>query len=450
MFGPSDNNTDEDGPFLDISHGSTTLPESWGVIPRTCYQIMNALEFRSNTKQKNINIPIESQLSISYIEVYGNNVNDLLRNGKPCGHSRVSAQRYVLDGSSEMKVHSLNDILRLLNQGEKQKRVASTQMNDRSSRAHTLFIITLRQTCKIPGRSSAGASTTSNDTSTNNSDDNTKTINNRMTSRFILADLGGSEQIKKSQPFQYIDTNNSDINDNQNDSKERLRETVNINLGLLALKQCVKALRSSKNKNRKYKTVIPYADSKLTMLLSSGLGRGKNYSKTSIIVCASQHEDHVHETIDAMKFGQICKGIHFSSGGARKSTNQMLHVLLSTINSQIQECEESIRKYERWETKYQNYYDDHGNLVDTKQTTVVVGAEQYRQQLAQLIQQKMELTGDKIDNHLLYNEGHSNNINDNHHHGQQEEKDENLKTPTSSSRHPIGFGNMDIYTGIGV
>ena len=74
---------------------------------------------------------------------------------------------------------------------------------------------------------------------------------------------------------------------------ERMRETVNINLGLLALKKCIEAL----NNNLKY---VPFQDSKLTMLLSDGLLN----CKTSIIVCSRLEAAHISETVSTLRFGE--------------------------------------------------------------------------------------------------------------------------------------------------
>ena len=89
----------------------------------------------------------------------------------------------------------------------------------------------------------------------------------KRTSRLFLADLGGSEQVKKS----LVDAGvNRTVGEAEAFSLgfqlgEHMREAVYINLGLLALKKCIEAL----NNDQPY---VPYQDSKLTMLLSSGLG----------------------------------------------------------------------------------------------------------------------------------------------------------------------------------
>jgi kinesin family protein 5 len=69
-------------------------------------------------------------------------------------------------------VTSVSDVVSALALGEAQKKRAATAMNDRSTRAHSIFIITLRQECMSTGAS--------------------------RTSKLFLADLGGSEQVKKS------------------------------------------------------------------------------------------------------------------------------------------------------------------------------------------------------------------------------------------------------------
>ena len=62
--------------------------------------------------------------------------------------------------------------MHLLRVGEEQKRRAATMMNERSSRAHSILILSLHQRNVVTGV--------------------------EVNSKMFLADLGGSEQIKKS------------------------------------------------------------------------------------------------------------------------------------------------------------------------------------------------------------------------------------------------------------
>lgn len=354
MFGPND------APFDPPREGEgNILPQSWGIVPRTVSEVFLALDYRKD----NLNDTVDSDLFVSYVEIYGNDVTDLLRNGAPCGNSRVATQRYVLDGSAEVAVGSLGETIGCLNTGETQKKKAATSMNDRSSRAHSLFVLTLRQKCRRSGVA--------------------------RTSRLFLADLGGSEQTKKSLPLRTAGPTDAGSDEaeaqeqEQETSKQRMAEAIHINLGLLALKQCVTALRRKKH--------VPYSDSKLTLLLSTGLGGD---SQTSVVVCGAQEGRHVAETIAAMRFGQVCRGI---STTATADANVVQDVF-EKINEGIAECEAKIKENERWEERDVRKYGDDGKLIEVRKTTVVVGAEEWHERLTALVRQKMELTGDDIDN----------------------------------------------------
>jgi kinesin family protein 5 len=219
MFGPQVHEDIELAKLmLNHSNNNVHVTESLGIVPRSIKEIFDAMEYR----KLNLSLQIHAQISLSYIEIYGDEICDLLRNRATCGQSRVAAQRYVLDGSSEVPVDSLDEALTWLDHGEKQKRIAATALNARSSRAHTLVILTLQQDCHMTGVTAK--------------------------SRLFLVDLGGSEQIKKSQPFE--DRGQADVHN----EGQRVQEAIKINLGLLALKQCVEALVN----NRKH---VPYSDS---------------------------------------------------------------------------------------------------------------------------------------------------------------------------------------------
>ena len=84
----------------------------------------------------------------------------------------MAAQRYVLSGAAETPINNMEDVRGCLKAGEMGKRRAATAMNARSSRAHCLFVISLDQKNLDTGVS--------------------------CKSSLFLADLGGSEQVKKS------------------------------------------------------------------------------------------------------------------------------------------------------------------------------------------------------------------------------------------------------------
>ena len=135
---------------------------------------------------------------------------------------RVSAAATAAGYADEV-VDSYGHALDLLEIADKAKRRAATSMNERSSRAHSLIMLTLTQ--------EAGSATGEGE--------------GKVRSTLCLCDLGGSEKVKKS-----------------NVTGERLMEAIHINQGLLALKNCISAL----NQRQSY---VPYQDSKLTYLLEA-------------------------------------------------------------------------------------------------------------------------------------------------------------------------------------
>jgi len=85
--------------------------EGKGLVPRACEEIFTAIETRRKLDR------IDAQVCVSYIEIFGDQVSDLLTYGARCGHSKVSSQRYVLNGAAERAVQSMNDIENILRAG---------------------------------------------------------------------------------------------------------------------------------------------------------------------------------------------------------------------------------------------------------------------------------------------------------------------------------------------
>eukprot|EP00755_Sulcionema_specki_P010789 Sspe_Gene.7133::Locus_2409_Transcript_3_4_Confidence_0.400_Length_1226::g.7133::m.7133 len=103
-----------------------------GMAQRACEEVMSALQ-------------PSGSVSVSYVEIFGDTVHDLLADGNTVGQNQAAAQRWVLDGYAMHGVSSLDDLLDMLQQGEGFKRRAATAMNERSSRAHTLLILSVKQ-----------------------------------------------------------------------------------------------------------------------------------------------------------------------------------------------------------------------------------------------------------------------------------------------------------------
>src|SRR5687768_1568888 len=73
---------------------SSSFAEGKGIVPRACEEIFAAIAVRKAMNG------IHTELAVSYVEIFGDHVSDLLRFGERCGHSQVSSQRFVLNGAA--------------------------------------------------------------------------------------------------------------------------------------------------------------------------------------------------------------------------------------------------------------------------------------------------------------------------------------------------------------
>lgn len=133
----------------------------------------------------------------------------------------------VLCGVKECEVEGLDEVLSLLESGNTARHTGATQMNPNSSRSHTIFTLHMDQR---RGSSRIYGTTTS-------------TGPQMLSSKFHFVDLAGSERILRT-----------------GNSGERLKESIQINSGLLALGNVIGALGDPKRKG----SHIPYRDSKIT------------------------------------------------------------------------------------------------------------------------------------------------------------------------------------------
>lgn len=311
-----------------------------GIVPRLCNELLAAMRSREK---------IQSTLCVSYVEVYGDQVFDLLKGGLSVGQSRAAAQRYVLAGEAQCRVESEADMRSVLARGEESKTKAATRKNERSTRAHSILILHLKQ--QHPSIPDA-----------------------IIESSLFLGDLGGSERTASSQV-----------------TGVQLTEANNINLGLLALKQVITALNAKQRH-------IPYTSDKLTMLLSQGLGGN---SRTRVIVCA--HPLHGAETLQSFRFGEECSLI--KNDRDQRFGSAVVLSQIKEIDAMVKELEAEILAKERWETVETRRVDTNveaGTLEETiatqfggevVKTSKLVGAEQERARLEQLLERRRVLLG---------------------------------------------------------
>uniref|UniRef100_A0A336LQJ9 Kinesin-like protein n=1 Tax=Culicoides sonorensis TaxID=179676 RepID=A0A336LQJ9_CULSO len=204
-----------------------------GITPRFCKEIFNRIEV---LKEKYF-----IEVEVSYFEIYNEKIHDLLTLSSEEGFinfdntNKKSALKvrehpvfgpYVVDLSTHV-VDSYKLLRDWIAVGNSQRATASTGMNDKSSRSHSIFNIVLNLTEKTSTR-----------------DENEVKLTKR--SKISLVDLAGSERVCHT-----------------NVSAERLKEGVSINKSLLTLGKVIAALAETKKPNN----FVPYRESVLTWLL---------------------------------------------------------------------------------------------------------------------------------------------------------------------------------------
>lgn len=278
----------------------------------------------------------EALLGTSMVEVFGNDVSNLLGGeiGGNRGENQRMGHRYILGGHCEEAVEDRETFARLLARGEERKRSAKTEMNERSTRAHTVVILRFRQ------RLSSEA--------------------DYVESTLTLVDLGGAERLNKSKANEdirapgAINVGNDEVSriswEEYYRRRERVSETNHINKGLLTLKRCVQALNERQQCVSSGKPIprIPFHDSKLTMLLQPALC---GEACTSLIVCCAPEDKHAEESVQTLRFGEMCSAVEHERSNAVRDVNAEVTKALTQLDDEIKDLESQILKKERWEWK---------------------------------------------------------------------------------------------------
>ncbi|KAJ3594249.1 hypothetical protein NHX12_006580, partial [Muraenolepis orangiensis] len=191
---------------------SSFRDEEQGIIPRAVAEIFKLLDE---------NDLIDFSVRVSYLEVYKEDFKDLLEVETASKDISIREDKgnIVLCGAKECEVDGLDEVLSLLESGNTARHTGATQMNPHSSRSHTIFTVYVDQRRGGPRPCGTMATAASGGDS------------QILTSKFHFVDLAGSERI--------VRTGNTG---------ERLKESIQINSGLLALGNVIGALGDPKRK----------------------------------------------------------------------------------------------------------------------------------------------------------------------------------------------------------
>ncbi|XP_063779816.1 kinesin-like protein KIF20A isoform X2 [Pseudophryne corroboree] len=208
---------------------------------------------------------------VSFFEIYNEYVYDLLDQFPSSKNQKRPTLKICDDqsGTSYVKdlkwlnITSTEEACKILLIGNKNRSLASTRMNQQSSRSHSIFTIRLLKLGPGDEPSILGVSEMS------------------------LCDLAGSERCNKTQTV-----------------GDRLKEAGNINNSLLILGKCIAALKQSHIPKKA--SYVPFRESKLTRLFQPFFcGKGIACMIVNINQCASTYD----ETLHVMKFSAVAKQV---------------------------------------------------------------------------------------------------------------------------------------------
>lgn len=196
------------------------------------------------------------EISLAITEIYNETIRDLL-----CPSPKKLDVKQNPDGTcgvpglTDVTVTSVEDVLKCIGDASKNRATSTTEMNDQSSRSHS--IVTVRTQCTLRG-------------------------GDTYIGKIHLIDLAGSEN-----------TNKSGV------TGQGMKEAQNINKSLSALGDVIQSLVAKTPH-------VPYRNSKLTMMLKDSLGGD---SKTLMIVCSSPAQFNVTETLSSLNFAARARNV---------------------------------------------------------------------------------------------------------------------------------------------
>ncbi|XP_049650453.1 kinesin-like protein KIF27 [Accipiter gentilis] len=249
-------------------HIASVAEDEKGIIPRAIQEL-----FQHISENRNIDFHVK----VSYIEVYKEELRDLLELETSVKELHIREDEKgntVIVGAKEFQVECADEVISLLESGNAARHTGTTQMNEHSSRSHAIFTISICQKQSAESQRNTDAA----------QDSSWKSVQ-MVASKFHFVDLAGSERVTKT-----------------GNTGERFKESIQINSGLLALGNVISALGDPKRKS----VHIPYRDAKITRILKDSLGGN---AKTVMITCISPSSSDFDESLNSLKYANRAKNI---------------------------------------------------------------------------------------------------------------------------------------------
>ncbi|KAL2970464.1 hypothetical protein AAZX31_15G141500 [Glycine max] len=232
------------------------------------------------------------KLWLSYFEIYGGKLYDLLSDRKKLCMREDGRQQVCIVGLQEFEVCDVLIVKEFIEKGSAARSTGSTGANEESSRSHAILQLAVKKHSEVKA-------------SKRNNDGN-EARSGKVVGKISFIDLAGSER-------------GADTTDN--DRQTRI-EGAEINKSLLALKECIRALDNDQ-------IHIPFRGSKLTEVLrDSFVGN----SKTVMISCISPGAGSCEHTLNTLRYADRVKSLS-KSGNPRK--DQVPNAVPQTNNKEV-------------------------------------------------------------------------------------------------------------------
>eukprot|EP00534_Pseudo-nitzschia_fraudulenta_P012700 CAMPEP_0201220858 /NCGR_PEP_ID=MMETSP0851-20130426/191812_1 /ASSEMBLY_ACC=CAM_ASM_000631 /TAXON_ID=183588 /ORGANISM="Pseudo-nitzschia fraudulenta, Strain WWA7" /LENGTH=1338 /DNA_ID=CAMNT_0047510597 /DNA_START=189 /DNA_END=4205 /DNA_ORIENTATION=- len=268
----------------------------------------NSILFKSQEERDEEPSNFVYKVELGMLEIYNDECYDLLgASGATLAEKKKEAQKAGGKASLEIRrnkegrievpnltkepVNNIEDVFELLAKGNQNRAVASTSLNQTSSRSHMVLWVDV--TSGFEGQ-----------------DGNKGTL--------FLVDLAGSERVKKSEV-----------------EGDHMKEAGHINKSLSALGNVMEAL------DRKA-SHIPYRDSKLTYLLQDSLGGN---SRTMMIVAVTPVDIAYDESIHALQFATRVRRINIGAA-QRNVTSKNLEETVKALTDEMKSLAKQKQKTE--------------------------------------------------------------------------------------------------------
>ena len=223
-----------------------------GIIPRSMAYLFDQIDSKATNSDKRYTV------RASYSEIYNEQVYDLLNyNGRSLQVRWNSQKGFFVRDLFVVQCESLEDVMAVVSEGHRNRRVGSHELNKDSSRSHSLLTVHLEA----------------------ESTDSLSKDSFVQYGKITFVDLAGSERLK----------------DSRSEGTTKA-ETGAINKSLFTLSNVISALSDPRRSKASF---VPYRNSKLTKLLMDSLG---GTSKTLLIACCCPSSRFLEESLNTLNY----------------------------------------------------------------------------------------------------------------------------------------------------